>query len=91
MSAFEELKSRLMSPPILALLLKDEIITVETNACGQQVGAELLQDFGTHASCPKCTEPALELETKISAFDLFWATRYLKYFSVKKLLVCTTY
>ena len=42
--AFEELKKRLISPPILALPRYGKRYTLDTDACGYQVGCALLQE-----------------------------------------------
>ena len=43
-AAFEDLKRRLVSPPILALPRYGRKYTLETDACGHQVGCALLQE-----------------------------------------------
>ncbi|CDF38306.1 unnamed protein product [Chondrus crispus] len=43
-AAFEELKRRLVSPPILALPRYGRKYTLDTDACGHQVGCALLQE-----------------------------------------------
>ena len=43
-AAFEELKRRLVSPPVLALPRYGRKYTLETDACGHQVGCALLQE-----------------------------------------------
>ena len=45
-AAFEELKRRLVSPPILALPKRDGQYKLDTDACDTQVGSTLLQDQG---------------------------------------------
>ena len=44
MRTFEELKSKLKSPPILALPRKYGAVTVKIDACEQQVGTVVLRD-----------------------------------------------
>ena len=43
-AAFEELKRRLVSPPVLALPRYGRKYTLDTDACGHQVGCALLQE-----------------------------------------------
>ena len=43
-AAFEELKRRLVSPPVLALTRCGRKYTLDTDACGHQVGRALLQE-----------------------------------------------
>ena len=51
-AAFQELKRRLMSPPILALPRSGRKYTLETNAGGHQVGCALLQEQPEGGSRP---------------------------------------
>ena len=50
--AFEELKRRLMSPPILTLPLYGKNYTLDTDACGHQLGCALLQEQPEGGSLP---------------------------------------
>lgn len=45
-AAFEELKRRLVSPPILVLPKRDRKCNMDKDACDSQVGCTLSQDQG---------------------------------------------
>ena len=96
-AAFEELKQRLINPPLLGLFDKDAPATLRTDACGHGIGAILAQTdgHGEGRVIAYASRTLSDPETRYSTTDqeglaVVWAMKKFRpYFYGRRITVVT--